>query len=289
MLAATTPAPSQGTSVPGVTVAAPQIPNVDDHRLRDFVGRVVRPASDGHLARWSLGEHICPEVLGSETFGAVVSQRIRQEAQELGVALGGPRCEPDVVVILTDQPQPLLNEMRRRRPGIFGDHMAPALDAMIAKQEPVRIWQVTQDQPGDGDPENDTIGVGLMTRTFDHQSASRVTTLSRQTIKSILLVVDVNAVQSVTADALADYLTMAAFANVDQDADLGSDPTIMNLFRDEAAVATPPVALTSWDRAYLKGLYETRGNMIAGQQGASIVHIMTQSLNSSGPAPNPIR
>jgi hypothetical protein len=193
------------------------------------------------------------------------------------------------VVILTDQPQPLLNEMRKRRPGIFGDHMAPALDAMIAKSQPVRIWQVTRDEPGDGDPENDTIGVGLMTRTFDHQSASRVTTLSRQAIKSVLLVVDLNTVQSVTADALADYLTMAAFANVDQEADLGGDPTIMNLFRDEAAVATPPVALTSWDRAYLKGLYETRANMIAGQQSASIIHIMTQSLNSTGPAPNPIR
>jgi hypothetical protein len=153
----------------------------------------------------------------------------------------------------------------------------------------VRIWQVTLDQPGDGDPENDSTGTGPISRTFDHQSPSRVTTLSRRTITSVLLVVDVNAVQAVSADALADYLTMAAFANVDQDADLGGDPTIMNLFRDEAAVATPSVALTSWDRAYLKGLYETRANLLADQQGASIAHIMMQSLNSSGPAPNPIR
>ena len=91
------------------------------------------------------------------------------------------------MVIVTDKPQPLLNQMRKRKPGIFGDHSAPALDAMIAKSEPVRIWQVTRDQPGDGDPENDSIGAGPISRTFDHQSPSRVTTLSRQTITSVLL------------------------------------------------------------------------------------------------------
>ena len=90
-LAATTVAPPPQT-LQGVTVPAPQKSGVDDHRLHDFVGRVVRPASDGHLARWSAGEHICqPQVLGSETFsGALVSQRIRQEAQELGVSTGAP-------------------------------------------------------------------------------------------------------------------------------------------------------------------------------------------------------
>ena len=74
----------------------------------------------------------------------------------------------------------------------------------------------------------------------------------RDDMRAVYVVVDVDEVAHVPAEALADYLAMIAFAQIDAEADTGAYDSVLNLFDSP----NPPAALTGWDRAYLKGLYE---------------------------------
>ena len=55
---------------------------------------------------------------------------------------------------------------------------------------------------------------------------------------------------------MADYIAMAGLAKFNLDADFGTAPTILRLFKDTDD-AKPP-SLSDWDKAYLRALYHTR-------------------------------
>ncbi len=75
-------------------------------------------------------------------------------------------------------------------------------------------------------------------------------------ISSVIEVVDASAMKGFKYGQIADYVAMAGLAEFNLDADFGSAPTILRLFRvtDEAK----PSSLSDWDSAYLKALYHTR-------------------------------
>jgi hypothetical protein len=75
---------------------------------------------------------------------------------------------------------------------------------------------------------------------------------------------------------LADYIAMIAMTELDPDAPLGTAPTILRLFTDRAADATPAAGLTPWDRAFLKALYHTP--LKETMQRSAITTLMLHSL-----------
>jgi hypothetical protein len=288
LLAAPAAAQAPATTVQGVTVTAPENRPADISRLYRFVESVARPTLSGHYARWSSRDRLCPKVLGGDSLAPLFHERLATQARALGLTVDQANCTPDVFVIMTSEPVAVLTTLKQKRPAIFGDYMAPALEAMIATPAPVRIWQVTAVAPGAGDPINSTTDMPSNTQ-FDHQSHSHISTTTKDEIRNVLLVVDVNSAKGVTLGALADYLTMAALAQIDPKADMGGAQTILNLFRRRDADLTGPESLTSWDRAFLKSLYETRPDMLAVNERAAMAQIMSQVLQAPVTATQAVR
>jgi hypothetical protein len=112
-------------------------------------------------------------------------------------------------------------------------------------------------------------------------SGTRVREVSRlrggvmEMMDYVIIVIDANQTSHTTVGALADYIGMVTLAQINPQADTASAPTILNLFN--SAASPKPTSLTSWDLAYLRGLYassDTPRN--TRQQEGQIVRRMVQ-------------
>ncbi|WP_051651191.1 hypothetical protein [Brevundimonas bacteroides] len=83
--------------------------------------------------------------------------------------------------------------------------------------------------------------------------ATLIAATTRQDMWAATIIVDFTRVGEVNYDQLADYIAFVALAQVDPEADTSGFPTVLNVFDDPASAP----GLTDWDRAYLRGLYES--------------------------------
>jgi hypothetical protein len=90
-------------------------------------------------------------------------------------------------------------------------------------------------------------------------SGARVRDVSRlrggvmEMMDYVVIVIDANQTAHTTVGALADYVGMITLAQINPEAETAGAPTILNLF--DSNVSAKPTSLTSWDLAYLRGLY----------------------------------
>jgi len=98
---------------------------------------------------------------------------------------------------------------------------------------------------------------------------SRIQRPTHQDFNRVVIVVDATRAAGFRFDALADYVAMVALAQIDPGADTSENDTVLNLFT--SGLAARPASMTTWDVAYLEGLYEARPNAwTARQQQADI-------------------
>ncbi len=70
---------------------------------------------------------------------------------------------------------------------------------------------------------------------------------------------------------------MAAFAQIDPDADMSAFPSILNVFHDPGVAA----GLTDWDMAYLSGLYGAELNRRSPSHTAGAIgNLMARDLQT---------
>ena len=77
-----------------------------------------------------------------------------------------------------------------------------------------------------------------------------------------IIIVDMSKTGSVPFGALADYISMVALAQVDAEADLAGQSTILNLFDAPDVVG----GLTDWDKDYLAALYAAPNDRSSAEQ-----------------------
>ncbi len=113
-------------------------------------------------------------------------------------------------------------------------------------------------------------------------SGTRVREVSRlrggvmEMMDYVIIVIDASKTGHTTVGALADYVAMVALAQINPEAETGNAPTILNLFSEDASLR--PAALTSWDIAYLRGLYASADNpRSTRQQEGQIVRRMMRT------------
>ena len=87
-------------------------------------------------------------------------------------------------------------------------------------------------------------------------SASRIKRNDVPTFTSALVVVDTTYPKQAKLGQLVDYAAMVGLADISPSADIADAPNVLHLF-DEASDAVPPEGLTSWDRAFLRELYDS--------------------------------
>ena len=92
---------------------------------------------------------------------------------------------------------------------------------------------------------------------------NRIDNLSRG-----IVILDVSKMpEDVTILQLADFIAMVTLAQIDPEADTSAYASILNVFEDSGAA----VSLTSWDLAYLEGLYNAEAGAANRRAGRSEV------------------
>lgn len=247
-----------------VVKAAPLTPEV----ARSYVDHVANPPLRAlSLATWRTPVCLLVENLAPET-KSIVSARIVARAQNLGIEVG-EGCRPNLVVIFTSDGSATATDLVSAMPSLFrlkagepqGDR--GELSKFETTTAPVRWWTMSGDfstwrgafltstqgesQFGLSSEQNGS----APTRTADpgeiYLNQNQVRAIIRSTV-----VVDARQTSGVSTEALADYIAMVALAEVDPEADTQKFPTILNLWDGQAELP----AMTTWDWAYLKGLYK---------------------------------
>lgn len=284
------------------------VQNPDPTAARRFVGDVaLAPAAPGLLARW--GTSICPGVAGARADAAqAIIDRVARRADAVGVRAGAPGCTPNLMIVLTpdsDRFAQGVNERRRAAllspPGIVSSTLGEAaFGSFISTPRPVRWWHVAQTTMADGEVLADTRSMsgtsagaaGVTTALMDgamgpgagegvagvnstRADGTRLRGSTRQDLNYVLVIVDTQRASGVTVNALADYVAFVSLAQVNPSVNTASYPSILNLFNTQAG-GQRPTEMTSWDLAYLDGLYHaTRTARNIAQQEDEIARRMT--------------
>lgn len=247
--------------------------------IRNFVNEVAAPNRGRGLARWD--KRLCIGVVNLRTEPAqYIADRVSTIAEDIGLEAGQPGCTPNVIVVASDNPSALAREMveERRRAFRMGgsgmDRGGAALRAFEASEEPVRWWQVSM--PTNSETGERAVRIpgecqGSCSSPLDSApiinvfAASRLTTQIVDTIFRTIVILDVNQVDKVSLQQLADYVAMVTLAQIDPEAETRQYASILNVFETPDAAA----GLTDWDTAYLQGLYDAQRTLKNGRAGRS--------------------
>lgn len=234
-------------------------------QTQSFVSQIAAaPAAADQLGRWN--DFICVGVAGLPARqGQFIADRVAQRAYAVGLSPAEPGCAPNVSIVVAPNGSEAAQRMFGQDESLFAYRHESgvstlgreAFDKFLHSDQAVRWWHVTRTLSSDGE----SIGSGGVTPgatgAFDgvqtvRSNGSRMRSTTRQDFSRVVIVVDGARARSVQLSALADYVAMVALAQIDPEAETAAYPTIMNLFSGANSV---PAALTSWDVAFLEGLY----------------------------------
>ncbi|WGM30220.1 hypothetical protein [Brevundimonas sp. NIBR11] len=241
-------------------------------RIDDFVGSVAAPISEYGYgpARWH--RDVCVGAINFQPAAArAIVDRVSSVAVDLGLRSEDPGCDPQVLIVATnDGPGTAtgLVERRRRFFVLGGEGMdlgRAALARFQSNDHPVRWWHVSLPVdadtggrivrlPGDSDGAINPIDPFSAVIIVDKFIASRIYSERRDNLIRAVIIVDTTRLGEATFAQLADYVAMIAMAQIDPEVDVRGHDSVLNLFRNPAGVQ----GLTDWDMAYLKGLYKAR-------------------------------
>jgi hypothetical protein len=208
------------------------------------------------LARWR--RPLCPLVAGATGEQAEwMLLRLSEIARTAAVPLGRKDCRANLYVVLTDQPDLLLQRWRKRNPTMFGDAPPARIKRFLSSSRPVRVWYTKERSTPEGarrEGGERIEGGGLIVRDVNPWRLNRTVVPD---IVQAIVVVDATQMARLRVAQLADYVALVGMAEIDLDGPFGSTPTIMKLFESSSAADNLPGGLSPWDSAFLAGLYGT--------------------------------
>lgn len=250
----------------GVTIEASKERQALRRRVHQFVGAVVVRPYDQSLIRWNAP--VCPLVAGlSRDVGELILRRISQAAVDARVPLAGRVCHPNLYVVMTDHPDVLLKKWWARDRWMYNTvgGVRPVY-SFLQSRRPIRVWYNTYTgctgiaQDGTGVTPADLTGFGPpgFAPPICADDAGGATNLSYSIVHSIvsaIVVIDLRQMKNATIRQIGDYVALVGLADVRQDPQPTAAPSILWLF---GHATPPPGGLSSWDRALLYSLYNTR-------------------------------
>lgn len=271
---------------------------------RSFVDAVSFTSNTNALARWN--GQVCVGAVGLAPDQAqALVDRISSRARQVGLRPGGPGCTANVMVIYAPDSDRLTREIVDQRRDLLGytpddgqlTAGRAAMEAFASDARAIRWWHVSSTGRGSLRPVDGTTyqasgrtaaaaaagdgggpnTVGSPLSDFEgadavRGNASRTRTETRRNdLTYALVIVDARRVADVSASAWIDYVAFVSLAQIDARARTGDYQTVLNLFAGGAPVA----GMTSWDEAYLEGLYDARLE-VANRQAASIARRLSQ-------------
>jgi hypothetical protein len=233
-----------------------------EQRVNTFVKSVThRGYAVESLVRWN--KPICPLVAGiPANQGEFILHRISQAVRAAGADLDDEKCKPNFHVVLTPEPDQLLDLWRKRAPKLYGMTPPAQVRRILGKPRPIRVWYNVWDQCSEGVDTGSIIGAdtnfGLTAMTPYGRGClqdSRLTFTRIQSISSVIVLVDLDDTREIQLGPLTDYISMVGLTDVDLDGDWGDEQTILRLFAASGDAGSQKMSI--WDRAFLKALYAT--------------------------------
>jgi hypothetical protein len=238
------------------------------HEIRSFVYSFAVNDSGEPLARWQTA--VCPMVAGlPKDRGEAVFRHISEIVADAGVPPGGRDCRPNLLILVTPNPEASLQELWAENPGMMIDDRGRAgIERFIHGTQPIRAWH-------NACSEAPTSAKGP--RTGVRCTGSTIgSLLSFESIRSIysgIVVVDQERTGELTDRQLASYAAMIALVQT-RDTHIPRVPTILRLFNEPDL--TKPQGLSNWDSAFLKALYSVNPGDVG--QLAEIASAMQRQL-----------
>jgi hypothetical protein len=260
---------SQDATTPGLSREAPAtLDTITIQARRDremkrqitkFVSGSVGTHLNDSLQRWN--QPICPLVAGMPSKEAeFIRARMSQVARDSHAPFGSEHCQPNLVVVATNDPDPLLEKWDKRFRGLFNlCHGSGPVKKFLHSRQPIRVFYNAVPASSEG------LGVGALVLggvnvpgTRDCLSTgSGDTWLHRgsvQELTSVIIVVDGRQITKINMGQLADYIAMIGLTQIRVQPDTGTAPSILHLFQGSDP---QPLGLSPWDQAFLHSLYTT--------------------------------
>lgn len=250
--------------------------------VKDFVQALTPTLWNGQISRF---EHsVCPRVVGlAQHQRDVVEQRMRVIAKAAGIVVDGPKCGPNVVLIVTADKKTFLEQLQKHHGEYFGDMPTRKIHAMERDPSPAAAWQLRGPPiSGDGRDLNYDAQMGAYVNNTI-ESPSRLTESARPQFDAAVVVVETRALAGLTTTQLADYAAIRALTGADP-AKLANSgaPTILHVLEVPMGGETP-ITMTKWDLAFLKGFYDVQRTMHANAQRSAINDSVTESIQKPPP------
>jgi hypothetical protein len=270
-----------------IVITAPS--QSEGERVRSYVGSLSVPGRRAALPRW--GREICPGVIGMDNEHAqALNDRVARIALDLGLEVGAPGCDANILVYFTrnsdevaatfagrngmvstrtggtrEQVEAFVQTPRAVRwwhlaltsaDGFEVERDSQAAVNTLRAQEPTPFEAAAQGQEARStSSEREARAAQEVTNATRVRGASRLRSNTEESISRVLIIVDADRVRQVRFGALADYVAMIGLAQINPDVDVGAAPSILGLFSDRPGPKADRI--TSWDIAYLAGLYRS--------------------------------
>lgn len=229
--------------------------------VREFVAEVAAPAQGRGLARWH--DSVCIGVNNLERNAAqYIVDRISYQATEVGLDIGEPGCQPDVVIIFAANAKELATFLVEKTRGAFRPSASvgsmsrsrKALEEFAQTDRAVRWWHVSTPVSainGQRAVHLPSVDGFRMFPWVNVNGPSRLHSGIIDTMSSVIIIVDGTKLAGTSWQEIGDYLAVVSLAQIDLTADPMAFDSILNLFNNPAAYS----GLTDWDRSYLNALY----------------------------------
>jgi len=260
------PGPSRETpsTLDTVTVQARRDREIK-RQITKFVSGGVVTYSNNSLERWN--QPICPQVWGVPSEQAeFIRARVSEVARDSHAPLGAEHCKPNLVVVITNDPDLLVENWYKRFPGLFNTcNGLGSVKKFLQSRQPVRVFYNAKFTTAGGLDVGAGVAAFVLNFTYigDCLGAPPVGTLLHhgdvQALTSVIIVVDGGQTTKINMGQLADYIAMMGLAQIRVQADTGTAPSILHLFQGSDP---QPLGLSPWDEAFLHSLYTTEQSSV---------------------------
>lgn len=226
---------------------------------------------------------LCVEVAGIAPDQArAVSERIVRTSREAGLPPPQEGCRTNALVIVVDDPERMYDTLVSTRLDLVGilpfrDVHARRLRDDVKGGKPVVWWNVLGAANSQGSSFND-LGLAVAPDI----AASRTTAALYQPKVLSVVMYDAGRLGGATLDQIADHAALHILGTPRRQIafDAVDVPSILSLFADEPGTA--PAALTDFDRAYLKGLYNLGPGAYQSRVPRSVVAAYAAQCEAQG-------
>lgn len=237
-------------------------------QVRSYVDKVAKPSWGRQIARWH--KPICLDITGvDQAHGAFIGRDIIGTAKTLGLTVAGKGCLDNLTIIVagSKDADAAAVQIAKKRPRRFGNtYDETAIQAkdieIMEKPRPVRWFAATYTYSGDGMPM-----IGGQNQQY---APGRIAASTQEQTEEVIVIVDADKITGADWGQLADYLTLISLGTPDMAADYGGTDSILSIFANGANTEAGPTGLTSQDRSFLRGLYQSEAARSASVQQADL-------------------